>query len=111
MSDFSNSKAGDKVWDLILGECDVEFVKDGKIHVIYILEDKSETRLSYDLKGFIPSIKIQMLYHYKPNIIEQKRVVTKTINGFLNQDQNSASIFKGSYLDEIHCTITYQIEE
>ena len=124
MADFSNAKVGDKVWDLILGECEVEFIKDGRIHVLFTFEDKSQSKLTYDFKGFsTPEIKVQLLYHSKPEIIEAKRVITKEIEIFVNTEYlkeitsrigtcNFSFLF--STLQDNNttkCKLTFEIEE
>lgn len=117
MSDFSNSKVGDKVWDLILGECEVESIKDGKIHVLFIFEDNSKSRLSYDFKGFsTPEIKVQLLYHSKPQIIEAKRMVKKEIDVLIYRyGKTNDDILIGFDLEDPNylckAKLTFEVEE
>ena len=110
MADFSNSKVGDDVYSLRHGygtiNCTQSDYPSWPIRVKF-----SQGDFLFDTRGHYGDHKTPDLYHSKPEIIEQKRVVTKTINAFLNQDQTLAALHKDSWIDAIPCTITFQIEE
>lgn len=117
---FQNVKVGDKLWSIQLGECKVKAISTDDAYPI-ACKNENGISLFYTIDGFFStSDALPSLYHSKPEIIEPKRKVTKTVDVWVNIDStcvitatNSEALVTGlktqGYMTK--GTLTYETEE
>ena len=115
MSDFSNAKVGDKVWDLLHGE-GVIMSLDENCDIVVDFGDKLRSCVTYRLNGVMNNLSLnyeRSLYHSKPTIIEAKRIVKKEIEVLINiGSQGHIKVVNKDFPHEtIKAKLTFEVEE
>ena len=123
---FQNVKVGDKLWSIQLGDCVVIRISryGDTTERIDCVDLNREIRRSYTFDGRCHTAeKMPSLFFSKPEIIEPKRKVTKTVDVWVNvafdlsvraysdKDELANYIDETDMVKKAKGTLTYETEE